>query len=124
MNQFVPEQGVVTNSPLAGAISDEAVEVAAKTYYTNLGWDWDSLDTEAKEHDESKAVILTEFRAVLEAAAPLVLAAAVHEAYVNAQRAVAAVSAGGAGEYYAGQVAMQEDAVRAIRTAAEEARNG
>lgn len=50
---------------------------------------------------------------------------AVHEAYVNAQEAVAAIRwrvDGGSSDYRRGLEAMQEDAVRAIRTAAEEAR--
>jgi hypothetical protein len=49
--------------------------------------------------------------------------AAVHEAYVNAQRAVTEVKWGeGSYGYILGRSSMQEDAVRAIRTAAEEAR--
>lgn len=51
--------------------------------------------------------------------------AAVHEAYVNAQRAVAAIELQGTSRMYRhGLETMQEDAVRAIRTAAEEAGNG
>lgn len=51
------------------------------------------------------------------------VAAAVHEAYVNAQRAVAAIEWGTGSEHFRhGREHMQEDAVRAIRTAAEEAR--
>jgi len=52
-------------------VTDEAVEKLARTYYENLGWDWDDLDTDLKDHDENKATILREFRAALEAAAPL-----------------------------------------------------
>jgi hypothetical protein len=64
-------------------------------------------------------------RAALEAALPLLLGPAVHEAYVNAQRSVTKVEWGtGSGQYLHGRESMQEDAVRAIRTAAEEARNG
>lgn len=51
---------------------------------------------------------------------------AVHEAYVNAQRAVAALEWKVGGETYDhsyGRSRMQEDAVRAIRSAAVEARN-
>jgi hypothetical protein len=56
------------NTPV---VTDEAVEKLARTYYENLGWDWDDLDTDLKDHDENKATILREFRAALEAAAPL-----------------------------------------------------
>jgi hypothetical protein len=52
-------------------VTDEAVEKLARTYYENLGWDWDELSTDTKDHAESKAVILAEFRAALEAAEPL-----------------------------------------------------
>jgi len=49
--------------------------------------------------------------------------AAVHEAYVNAQRAVTAIGWGiGFEDYLHGRESMQEDAVRAIREAAEENR--
>lgn len=51
------------------------------------------------------------------------IAGAVHEAYVNAQRAVAAIEwREGSTIFRAGQKVMQEDAVRAIREAAEENR--
>lgn len=51
------------------------------------------------------------------------LDAAIHEAYVNAQRAVAALNLDGATVGYRhGRETMQEDAVRAIREAAEENR--
>lgn len=46
-----------------------------------------------------------------------------HEAYVNAQQAVAAIRwrvDGGSSDYRRGLETMQEDAVRAIREAAEE----
>lgn len=50
--------------------------------------------------------------------------AAVHEAYVNAQRAVAVIAGGNSNNvsYQRGRQVMQEDAVRAIREAAEENR--
>jgi hypothetical protein len=51
-------------------ITDEAVEAAARTYFENLGWDWDELDTDLKDHGENKAAVLREFRAALEAALP------------------------------------------------------
>lgn len=49
------------------------------------------------------------------------VAPAVHEAYVDAQRAVAAITWGNSNNvsYQRGREAMQEDAVRAIRKAAE-----
>lgn len=53
------------------------------------------------------------------------LDAAVHEAYVNAQRAVAALSCDprpASRDHVRGMMRMQEDAVRAIREAAEENR--
>lgn len=53
------------------------------------------------------------------------LDAAVHEAYVNAQRAVAFINwepSRGSHDFRQGLYAMQEDAVRAIREAAEENR--
>ena len=53
------------------------------------------------------------------------LKAAVHEAYVNAERAVAAIEVGGGTvTWVTGRGTMQAAAVRAIRTAAEEAGNG
>lgn len=58
-------------------IPDEAVGAAARAYYENLGWDWDDLggwheDKQRElDHEESKATILREFRAALEAAIPL-----------------------------------------------------
>lgn len=61
-------------------VTDEAVEAGARAYYENLGWDWASLDTEAREHDQSKAIILAEFRRALEAAAPLLQVQAIDRA--------------------------------------------
>lgn len=52
-------------------ISDEAVEKLARTYYGNLGWEWDDLEEAARDHEENLATILREFRVAFEAAAPL-----------------------------------------------------
>ena len=51
-------------------VPDAAVEAAAKAYYTHLGWDWENLDVEARDHDENLATILREFRIALVAAKP------------------------------------------------------
>lgn len=51
-------------------IPDKAVEAAARAYYEHLGWDWDVLDTDTKDHAASKDVILSEFTVALEAAEP------------------------------------------------------
>lgn len=51
-------------------VTEQAVEAAARTYYENLGWDWGELSNGRKDHEESKAEILREFEAVLEAVQP------------------------------------------------------
>lgn len=106
------------------AISDEAVEAAAKGLGLHITMgnpedylEWDELS------EADRADVLASARAALVAALPHLLPPAVHEAYVNAQRAVAALSLDGATVGYRhGRETMQEDAVRAIREAAEEDR--
>lgn len=92
-------------------ITGDVVTEARRAYL--VAWDYD-----AAGGDEG-------MRTALEAVLPGLVATAVHEAYVNAQRAVAAIEwSTQSKEYRLGQEHMQEDAVRAIRTAAEEAGNG
>lgn len=53
-------------------ITDEMVMAAAKAYYTHLGWDWEDLQDATRDHEENLAVIVSEFRIVLEAAFALI----------------------------------------------------
>ena len=125
---FVPEHGVVSNSPLAGGLR-EALEkrlcsLPVMTY--DNGYPVEALPKAELlallamySECESRWHLVGPTRAQ-----PICLdcspAAAVHEAYVNAQRAVAAIEWGGGSDYYRhGRATMQEDAVRAIRAAAE-----
>lgn len=63
-------------APARVEITDEMVEAVARAYYEGLGWDWDDLggwdedQRREREHAESKAVILREFRTALAAAVP------------------------------------------------------
>jgi len=98
-------------------ISDEMVSIADRAYWNKYG----TQEVLAVEDGDAESLI--SMRAALEAALPGLVKAAVHEAYVNAQRAVTEVKWGtGSRDLIRGRVSMQEDAVRAIREAAEENR--
>ena len=59
-----------TTAPVGVEITDEAVEAAARKYFTDLGWDWDDIDDDLQDQADSKRTILRQFRRALEAAQP------------------------------------------------------